>query len=98
MSFLVTVSFDLKNASAQDYQNVDQEFSKIGLSRTIEGSTGKNHSLPDNTYSGEFEGSSVGKVRNDLADRVSEALRNAGVKSQVYIVVGGSWAWGIRYT
>jgi hypothetical protein len=98
MSYLVTVTFDLKNQDSTTYSEVDEALSSIGLSKKIKGSTGQYHDLPANTYIGEFEGDNRGKVRADVSDQVQSALKSCDAKATAFIAVGGNWAWGIRYT
>ena len=98
MSYFVTVTCDLKNEDSSTYLKVDKTLTNIGLRKSIQGSTGKNHNLPANTYVGEFEGESTVKVRDDLSEQVSSAFKESGVKATVFVAVGGGWAWGIRYT
>lgn len=98
MSYLVTVSYDLKNADSSTYKVIDDLLSDMGFSDSIVGSSGKELELPDNTYAGEFEGESVSKVRQDLCDLITEEFKEAGVKASIFVTVGGNWAWGIRHT
>ena len=98
MSYFVTVTFDLNNEDSTTYTKVDNALESIGLSKRVKGSTGKYHDLPANTYVGEFEGESTGKVRDDVCAQVQETLKNEGVKATAFITVGSGWAWGIRYT
>lgn len=98
MSYLVVCMFDLKNASQQDYQNAYADLAKLGFSRTITSSQGSKITLPTTTTAGEFQGTSASTVRDDLCERVQTAFRARGFTSEIFISVGGDWAWAHRTT
>jgi len=98
MSYLVTVTFDLKNETSEVYKAIDEALSQLGLSRKIGDSAGKSYELPANTYAGKFEGEKVGTVRDDIATRIESAFQRVGAKGRMYVTVGSPWAWGIRYS
>jgi len=98
MSYLVTVTFELKTERSGNYQGLDQALSALGLSRKITGSSGKTHDLPSNVYAGAFEGENVASVRTDVAERVESAFQRTGTKATIFIAVGRNWSWALRYT
>ena len=98
MSYFVVVTFDLNKASSDKYDIANSILNDIGFQKEIEGSTGKISKLPANTFAGEFEGASTGKVRDDLCDKIQRAFKNENLDASIFVSVGGSWAWGKRST
>lgn len=98
MSYFATVSFDLKGASASNYDTADEVLTKLGFSKKLKGSSGNLLDLPANTYAGEFKGEGSGKIRSDLSNRIRDLFKNNGLNASVFIVVGDGWAWGMRAT
>jgi hypothetical protein len=98
MSYLVFCTFDLKNASAQDYQNAYADLEKIGLKRVIVSDQGNNIVIPTTATIGTFNGTSATSVRDDIRERIQKAFKARGFKSEIFIVVGANWAWGAGST
>ncbi|EIU2834817.1 TPA: hypothetical protein L4810_006779 [Pseudomonas aeruginosa] len=98
MSYLVSLSLDLKPASQGKYEIVNEIMSANGLFRFINSSSGNKVDLPNNTYIGEFEGEGAAKVRSDLAAAIEQAFKEKGVESHFFIAVGSGWAWSSRAT
>ncbi len=95
MSYFVVCTFDLKKASYDDYQNAYADLAKLGLFREItSGKKGDKVMLPTTTTAGEFNGTSAASVRDDLLERVKRAFKARGFKFEIFISVGGDWAWG----
>jgi len=98
MSYLVFCTFDLKNATATDYQNAYADLEAIGLRKVVKGGNGGNVVIPTTAAMGEFNGTNAGSVRDDISERVRAAFANRRFKSEIFVVVGGDWAWGSRTT
>ena len=98
MSYLVCCSFDLKNASSQDYENAYTALKKIGLKKVIATDEGTNVVIPTTAAIGTFSGSNARSVRDDIRQRVKDAFTALRLKSEIFIVVGGDWAWGAATT
>lgn len=98
MMYLVFCTFDLKNATATDYQNAYAELDAIGLNKIVKGGNGGNVVIPTTAAMGEFNGASAASVRDDIAERVRVAFANRRFKSEIFVVVGDDWAWGARTT
>ena len=98
MTYLVFCTFDLKNATAADYQNAYAELDAIGLKKVVKGGSGGNVVVPTTAAMGEFNGASAASVRDDIAERVRVAFANCRFESEIFVVVGGDWAWGSRAT
>jgi hypothetical protein len=98
MSYFAVCTFDLKNATYDDYQNAYADLAKIGLPHIAVSSQGEKIILPTTTCAGAFEGTSAGTVRNDLCDRISKAFAARRLTSEIFVSIGGDWAWGHRKT
>ena len=96
MSFLVVVSFDIKDASSKDYENLYNSFEKIGLKRSVKADDGKLYNVPTTTtVVGEFTGQTSAKVRDDLRELVKTAYRINKLTGDFFINVGNNWTWTI---
>jgi hypothetical protein len=93
MSYLAFCTFDLKNASAQDYQNAYSDLENIGLKKVAVTSQGNKVVIPTTAVMGEFNGNDASSVCTDIRNRVQSAFNSRGFKSEIFVVVGGSWAW-----
>lgn len=94
MSYLVYCTFDLKNASAKDYENAYADLQRIGLAKVVKADEGPQVVIPTTSTMGFFNGTSAAAVRNDVRNSVQAAFRARLLKSEIFIVVGGDWAWG----
>lgn len=94
MSYLVYCTFDLKNASAKDYDNAYADLQRIGLAKVVKADEGQQVVIPTTSTMGFFNGTSAAAVRNDVLNSVQAAFRARLLKSEIFIVVGGDWAWG----
>lgn len=98
MSYLVICTFDLKNASNQDYQNAYADLEKIGLKKVVVGTQGRNIVMPTTTTAGEFNGVSATAVRDSVLEQVRKAFVARRFSSEIFIVASGDWAWGASTT
>lgn len=98
MSYLVICTFDLKAASAKDYENAYADLQKMGLAKVQVASQGTKVVIPTTTVAGEFNGASATAVRDDLCTRVQDAFKARRFSSEIFVAVGGDWAWGGRAT
>ena len=98
MSYFAVCTFDLKNASYDDYQNAYADLAKLGLHKQITSTQGTKITLPTTTTAGEFNGTSAGSVRDHLTVAVKKAFEARRFKSEIFVSVGGDWAWGHRTT
>lgn len=98
MSYFAVCTFDLQNATYDDYQNAYADLAKIGLPHVVVPSQGGKIILPTTTCAGAFEGASAGAVRDDLCDCISKAFVARRLISEIFISIGGDWAWGHRTT
>ena len=98
MAYLVFCTFDLKNASSQDYQNAYADLEKLGLKKVQETDGGGDVVIPTTSVMGTFNGNSAGAVRDDVRNWVKNAFSARRFKSEIFVVVGGDWAWGAGTT
>lgn len=98
MTYFALCTFDLKNASYQDYQNAYADLERIGLKRVIVADHGTNVVIPTTTVAGQFDSQSVAGVRDHVCDQVQAAFKARGFKSEIFVLAAGDWAWGGRTT
>lgn len=98
MSYLVFCTFDLKGASAQDYQNAYADLEKMGLKKVHKSSQSGNVVIPTTAAMGFFDGKSASTVCTDIRDRVQAAFHARHFKSELFLVTGGDWAWAVSAT
>ena len=95
MSYLVVCTFDLKNASNQDYQNAYADLEKIGLKKVVITNGGGELVMPTTTTAGEFEGASSTALRDSIRGQVQRAFTARRFSSEIFIVVAPpGWTWG----
>jgi hypothetical protein len=95
VSYQVVVTFDLVDASSEQYRCVRDELSSMGLYSLVIGSNDQTIDLPYNTFQGDFYGSSSGELRDSIRSRMVEAFRRCGVTGPIFVTVGGvDWTWG----
>jgi hypothetical protein len=97
MSYLVFCTFDLKNASSQDYQNAYADLAAIGLLRVHKNSQGGQVVIPTTAAMGFFNGQSAISVCGDIRNRVVAAFISRRLKSEIFVTSGGelsAWAPG----
>lgn len=94
MSYFAVCTFDLANCDDEDYENAYNDLAKIGFKRDITSDKGVKFRLPTTTTAGEFEGASIGQVRDDLLDKIKKAFSARRFQSEIFVSVGGNWGWG----
>ena len=98
MSYLVFCTFDLKNASSQNYQTAYSDLAVLGLRKVQKADGGSDVVIPTTSVMGTFNGANVAAVRDDLRNKVQAAFRARGFSSEIFLVAGGDWAWGAATT
>lgn len=98
MSYLVFCTFDLEDADWEEYETAYADLEKIGLSKVAVTTQGKEVVVPTTSVLGEFEGPSVNDVRDDIRNQIKAAFKARRFKSEIFLVVGGRWAWGAATT
>jgi hypothetical protein len=98
MSYLVTCTFDLKNASIRDYENAYSDLARIGLKKTVAADRGGEVIAPTTMTIGQFNGQSAAVVRDQVRNAVKQAFFARHLSSEIFVVVGGDWTWGAAAT
>ena len=96
MTYFASVTFDIKNGNSDDYQIVYAALAKIGFFTHITGGSGVPIQLPTTTCAGEFTAPSAVSARDDLTNRVEQIFLTNRLTGEVFVNVGGDWAWGYR--
>lgn len=88
MSYFVVCTFDLKNASHQDYdyKNAYADLERIGLSRVIVYAESKKYVIPTTTAAGQFTGVSATSIRDAVRQKVKDAFTARCFKSELLVV------------
>jgi hypothetical protein len=98
MAYFVTCTFDLADASLDDYRKAYASLERIGLTKAILADNGVRVVAPTTTTIGTFDGPDAATVRNQVRDAVRKSFSAAGLSSEIFVVVGGRWAWGSATT
>ncbi|MCR5882172.1 hypothetical protein LRS03_04570 [Rhizobacter sp. J219] len=98
MSYLVFCTFDLKNATSSDYETAYAALEKLGLQKVHKSDKGKEVVIPTTAAMGELDGDNAGAVRDHVAAQIKAAFAALRLKSEIFVTVGGNWAWGSRTT
>jgi hypothetical protein len=93
MSYFVLCTFDLKNASRQDYDNAYIDLEKIGLKKVVTSDEGGKVVIPTTTVVGTFNGANAVTVRDFVRDKAKNAFAARRLSSEIFILVGDNWAW-----
>jgi hypothetical protein len=98
MSYLVTCTFDLKNATSRDYQNAYTELEGLGLKRVVVSGQGREVVAPTTMTIGTFTGRTAAAVQEHIRNLVKAAFATRGFSSEIFVTVGDNWAWGAGST
>lgn len=95
MAFGVVCTFDLKGASRRDYENAYADLAALGLHKAHGNSSGGETVIPTTTVLGSYNGDSAAAVRDYVRTNVKAAFAARGLRSEIFVVVGGQdWTWG----
>jgi hypothetical protein len=97
MPYQAFCTFDLKNASTEDYRNAYADLERIGLKRVVVGS-GRDIVIPTTSVIGDFNGVGVARVRDDVRAAVKERFEARHFRSEIFVVVGENGTWGSTTT
>lgn len=98
MSYLVYCTFDLKKASAKDYENAYTDLQQLGLTKAVKADAGHNVIVPTMSTMWFFDGAGAISERDSLKSAVMKAFASRRFTSEISIVVGGDWAWSAATT
>lgn len=98
MSYLVFCTFDLKDASSTDYKNAYADLEKFGLTKVVKSDSGGDSVIPTTAAMGFLDGVDAPTVRSHIRTMVKNAFTARGFSSEIFVIVGGKWAWGTTTT
>lgn len=93
MSYLVLCTFDLENASSEDYKNAYTALEQIGLYKEAIPKSGTAITLPNTVTIGEFNGDTSSLVKEDILSQIKNEFKVLRLKSKIFITVSSSWSW-----
>lgn len=93
MSYLVLCTFDLENASSEDYNNAYKVLKKIGLSKEVTSDTNSIVTLPNTVTMGKFNGVSSSLIKEDVLTQIKNEFKALRLKSKIFITVSSGWSW-----
>jgi hypothetical protein len=96
MAYLAVCTFDLKSATFDDYRDAYDALERIGLKKAVVGSNKNTVVAPTTMTLGEFNGQDTGTVRDWVRNQVKTAFDRLGLKSEIFVVVGGDWSGALR--
>jgi hypothetical protein len=98
MSYIIFCTFDLKNATSQDYERAYAALAKLGLQKVQKSDKGHDAVIPTTSAMGEFEADSGGQLRDQAVEEIKAAFAAERLKSEIFGIVGANWAWGTGVT
>ncbi|EOX4456750.1 TPA: hypothetical protein O4H68_001504 [Vibrio alginolyticus] len=93
MSYFVLCTFDLFNATSEDYESAYAELEKLGLHTVLEASSGATVDLPNTTAAGLFTGDKSSSIADDVLRLIKKRFSAQGLKYKVFISVADGYAW-----
>ncbi|ANW24303.1 hypothetical protein BA953_08770 [Vibrio coralliilyticus] len=99
MNYRILCTFDLTEATAQDYENLYTELSALGLITDTSSISGKGKQLPESTVVGELESSlTLASARENIVNQLDEAFNSIGVEYRYLVSVSEepSSTWALR--
>lgn len=93
MSYLVLCTFDLENASSEDYKNAYNALEQIGLYKEAIPKNGMAITLPNTVTIGEFNGDTASLVKEDILTQIKNEFKALRLKSKIFITVSSGWSW-----
>ena len=86
MSYLVTVSVEIKNGTSGDYENVCAAFETLGLKRPASGHS-RQENPPTALVAGTFMGASGAEIRDALGKACVEVFNAKSLKGEIFLAV-----------
>lgn len=96
MAYLVYCTFDLKGATATQYQDAYAELAKLGLQKVVKADDGGSWVIPTTSAMGFLEGGSAEVLRDQIRGRIAAAFAAKRFSAEIFVIVGGDWAWGVQ--
>jgi hypothetical protein len=92
----VTLILSTDNLDSGQRANLNNIIRGLGFDTHVESDQGNQLELPEMVFCGKFEGATTGKIRDDVVQLVSEALKANNIKSRVMVLVSNGYAWALR--
>ena len=86
MSYLVTVSVEIKNGTSGDYENVCAAFETLGLKRPASGQS-REAKLPTALVAGVFMGATGAEIRDALGKACVGVFNDKALKGEIFLAV-----------
>lgn len=99
MTYIVLLTFDLKDGKSEDYKLISEKLAEVGLTQKPVGQGGNPADLPENTYVKECEKKEFADstaAKNAFVTYTQKVFQTNGFKGKIFCVVGESWAWGFK--
>lgn len=96
MSYLVTVTFDIKDAKPEDYTCLNPLLEKQALKKTLKSEAGNEVELPSNTYAAVVDGKSSKELREAYTTQIGKAFDTCEISGKFLVTVGDYWTWSVR--
>lgn len=88
MSYGVVVSFDLQDATGENYRDAYADLAALGFARELVGGT-KTITLPTTMAYGKWNGTSDITVRDEVVKQVTAAFNARKFVYELFVAVGG---------
>ena len=97
MSYLVTVSVEIKNGTSGDYENVFAAFETLGLKRPSSGQS-REAKLPTALVAGLFMGASGAEIKEVLGKACVGVFNDKALKGEIFLAVTRIDASGSKHS
>lgn len=94
MKYLVTVTFEVKDGTKEDYKKVYKELESLGFFKILKASNGNIVTIPTSTVVSEVDGTNADLLKNTVRDKLNIVFKACKVKGEAFIIVSSDWAWG----
>ena len=94
MKFFVTVTFEVKDGSKEDYKRIYKELENLGFYKILKASNGNIVTIPTSTVVSETTGSNADLLRDTVRDKLNIVFKACKLKGDVFIIVSSDWSWG----
>lgn len=103
MSYTVMCTFDLKNATQQDYNNAYSDLAQIGMRKVVVGvdgnGAGTQRVIPTTTVIADnIAGTSSDQVATVFRNAIGAKFRARRLKSEIFVVAGAQGFWAADRT
>lgn len=93
-TYCAILTFDLENADAKDYNNINQSLKSVKLTNNPTGKDGTKLELPNNVYFGSFpkdDYDNIDSFVEDLKYEIEVQFKQCELNTKYSLVVGTNW-------